>query len=129
VLRMLQTPEGLVKDEERNRNQRHGVDQRGQNSRAMVAIGLGGTGRARLQIDGNQGQQQSEKIGKIVSGFGEQRQRMGTNAGHHQQHDVGESHAQRNLQYSLGTAPAMNVDVHFLSVRAGKAGFKAVGSG
>ena len=63
-----------------------------------------------------------------MSGLGQQRQRMGTNAGHHQQHDVGESHAQRNLQYSLGTAPAMNVDVHILSVRTGKAGFKGDGS-
>ncbi len=96
-------------------------------SGAMVAVSLGGTRRARLQIDGDQRQKQGEKIGEIMSGLGEQRQRMGTNPGHHQQHDVGKSHAQRNFQYSLGTAPAMNVDVHHLSVRAGKAGFKTSG--
>ena len=95
----------------------------------MVAIGLGGTGWTRLQIDRNQRQQQRQKVGKIVSGFGEQGQRMGANAGHHQQHDVGEGHAERDLEHSLGTTRAVDVGVHFLSVRAAKAGFKPQGAG
>src|SRR5271170_2378420 len=49
---------------------------------------------------------------------------MGSNAGRDQQHDVSKGHAQRDLEHSLGTTPAMNVSVHPLSVRAPKAGFK-----
>ena len=59
-----------------------------------------------------------------MSGLGEQSQRMGADASHHQQHDVGQGHAQRDFEYSLGTSPAMDVNVHFLSVRAAEAGFK-----
>ncbi len=49
---------------------------------------------------------------------------MGANARHHQKHDVGECHTERDLQHSLGTAPVVSVNVHSLSVRAGKPGFK-----
>ena len=124
VLGMLQSPERLVEDEERNRDQRHRIDQRGQHSRAMVAVGLGGTGRARLQIHRDQRQQQSQKVGEIVSGFREQGQRVGTDASHHQQHDVGQGNAKRDFKHPLGTTRAMNVNVHTLSVRAARTGFK-----
>ena len=56
--------------------------------------------------------------------LGEQRQGMGANAGDHQQHDVSESHTQRDLKHSLGTTSPVSVDVHLLSVRAAEAGFK-----
>src|ERR1019366_5944621 len=49
---------------------------------------------------------------------------MRANARHHQQHDVGEGHAQRDLEHSLGTTRAMNGAVHPLSVRGTRAGFK-----
>jgi hypothetical protein len=58
VLGMLQAAECLVKDEERNRDQRDCVDQCGQHSGAMIPISLGRTGRTRLQINRNQRQQQ-----------------------------------------------------------------------
>src|ERR1700722_19735371 len=82
----------------------------------MVSIGLGRTGRARLQINRDQRQQQSQKIRKIVSGFREQRERMGANDGHYQQYDVGRGHAKRDFQVSLRTAGAVNVAMHLLSV-------------
>ena len=106
-------------------DQRHGIHQRGQHSRAVVAVSLGGTGRASLQIHGNQRQQQSQKVGEIMTGLREQGQRVGAYAGHDQQHDVGQGDAKRDLQHPLGTACAMNVDVHSLSVRAAKGGFKS----
>ncbi len=59
-----------------------------------------------------------------MSGFGKQRQRMRPDAGHHQQHDVGQGHAERYLQNPRRTARAMNVPVHRSSVRACGAGFK-----
>jgi hypothetical protein len=49
---------------------------------------------------------------------------MSVDAGHYQQPDIRQGHTQRDLEHSLGSAPAMNVDVHPLSVRAAEAGFK-----
>src|ERR1039457_747221 len=59
-----------------------------------------------------------------MSGLGEQRQRMSADAGHDQQHDVGQGHPQRDLQHPRRTARAMNVPVHSSSVRVDKTGFK-----
>lgn len=56
--------------------------------------------------------------------FGEQRQRMGANTGHDQERDVGERNAERDFEHSLGTAATVRVEVHSLSVRTGRAGFK-----
>jgi hypothetical protein len=47
-----------------------------------------------------------------------------TDSGHHQQHDISEGYAERDLQHSLGTAPGMSVDMHTLSVRGAGTGFK-----
>src|ERR1035438_297644 len=58
-----------------------------------------------------------------MSGLGEQRQRMSADAGHDQQHDVGQGHPQRDLQHPRRTARAMNVPVHSSSVRVDKTGF------
>ena len=52
---------------------------------------------------------------------------MGPDARDHEQRDIGEGHAERNLQYSLGTACSVNVGVHSLSVRAAKESFKSSG--
>jgi hypothetical protein len=53
-----------------------------------------------------------------MASLGEQRQGMRANTRHHQQHDIGERHAQRDLEDSLGTTPAVGMHVHLLSVRA-----------
>ena len=63
----------------------------------MVAESLRGTCGTRLKIDGDQRERQGEEVGEIVSGLGEQRQRVGADSGHDQQHDIGEGHSQRNL--------------------------------
>ena len=74
---MLQTAEGLVKDEERNRHQREGINQGREHARAMVAVGLGRARRTGLQIYGNQRKQESEKVGEVVSSLGKQGQGVG----------------------------------------------------
>jgi hypothetical protein len=90
----------------------------------MVAVGLGGTGRARLEIDCDQRQQERQEVGEIVSGLGEQGQRMSADAGHDQQRNVGQSDRERDLQNPRGAARAMRVHMHFLSLRGRRAGIK-----
>src|SRR5579864_6128531 len=92
----------------------------------MVSVGLGGTGGTRLKVDRHQREQQGEEVGKIMARFGEQRQRMSADPGHHQEHDIGQSHGQRDLKYSRRPARAMNTHVHISSVRAYGTGFKQV---
>src|ERR1700732_1728590 len=91
----------------------------------MITISLGGTWRTRLQIDRYQRKQESEKIRQIVSGLGEQRQGMGTDAGHDQQHDVGERHAKRNFENSRGSALSISMDVHNLKCTGGEVRLQA----
>src|SRR5437870_10209261 len=66
VLRGLQTAESLVKNQERNCHQGRRIHQGRQNSGAVIAICRSRTGRARLQINGEERQQQREKIRQIV---------------------------------------------------------------
>ena len=110
---MLQPTECLIEDEKRHEHQRTGIHQRGQHSSALITVGLGGTGWARLEVHCDQRQKQSEKIGKIVSGFGKQCQRMRPDSGHNQQRDIGQRHGQRDLQ-NPRRAAGMRVDVHLL---------------
>src|SRR5580693_6725761 len=124
MLRMLQSAESLVENKKRNRNQRRGVHQSSQHSGTMVAVGFGGAGRARLQIDRDERKQQREKVGKIVSRLRKQRQRVGANAGHHQQPNIGQRHGQGNLEHLGGAAPAVRVNVHISSLSVREAWFK-----
>ena len=55
-----------------------------------------------------------------MPGFGEQRQGVGANSGHYQQHDIGERYSQRDLEHSLGTTPSVGMHVHI---------FKCTGDG
>ena len=85
VLGILQAAKRFIENEARNRHQRNRIHQRRQHSSPVIAISLGGTGRAGLQVNRGQRKQQGKKIRQIVPGFGEQRQRMGANAGNDQQ--------------------------------------------
>jgi hypothetical protein len=49
---------------------------------------------------------------------------MGANAGHDQQHDISQSHSQRDLEDLCRATRAVNVDVHISSVRGLEMGFK-----
>ena len=97
---MLNATDGLVKNQERNRDQGGRIHQRGQNSGAVIAISVGRTGRTRVEIHGNERQQQGNEIRQVVPGFREQSQRVCTEAGYYQQTDVSRRYQQGNLQDS-----------------------------
>src|SRR5712691_6190707 len=92
----------------------------------MVAIGLSGIGRTRLEIDRDQREQQREKVRKIMPSLGKQSQRVCSDAGNDEQHNVGQGHSERYLQNSRRTAGTMNVHVHASSVKACATGFKRI---
>ena len=73
---------GLDGDPERDDDQRAGVDESGQHAGALVAEGRGVVGRARLEVDGGKAEQEGQKIGDVVAGLREQRQRVGAQTGH-----------------------------------------------
>jgi len=56
----------------------------------------------------------------------EQRERMSTNAGYHEQHDVDTSYAQRNFENSLRATSAMNVDMHIFKCTSRRVLLQAV---
>ena len=78
----------LVKNEERDQHQGHGVDERGQHPGAVVAVGFGGGGGAHLPVNGHRGEQQREKVAYVVGSFGKQRQAVGLDSGNDQQSNV-----------------------------------------
>ena len=82
----------------------------------MVAVRFSRAGRPRLQVYGHQRKQQRQKIGQVVAGFGEQRQRVRLDSGNDQQGNVGQGDEQGNFQHLGGTrtAPGMHVHVHLL---------------
>ncbi len=80
-----------------------GVEKGGQHAGALVAKGLGMAGRAGLEVDGGKAEQQGEEIGDVVAGLGQQRQRVGAQAGHKGDRHIGERGRQRDAQYGLGS--------------------------
>jgi len=65
---------GFVKNKDRDNHQRGGVDQRGQNPRALIAVGLTRRGRLGCQPHGEPTQAEGEHIGKIVTRVREKRE-------------------------------------------------------
>ena len=98
---------------------RRGVDQRGQHSGAVVAVGFRGIRWSRVQIDRDQRQQQSQKIGEIVSRLGQQGQGVGPDTRHHQQHDVSQRYPERDLENASRAGSAMGMQVHSLKCKGG----------
>src|SRR5215831_174436 len=129
LLRAANSAHRLIKNKERYAHQRQRVDQGGEHTGAMVAVGLGGARRPRLQINRGEGKQERKEVGKVMSGFRQQRQGMGSDAGDHQQYDIGQGDEQGNAQ-NLGRplVPAVHVRVHVSSLRASRAGIKVENS-
>ena len=59
------------------RHQRQRVDERRQHAGAMIPVGLDLVGRLGLQVEAEPGEQQRQRVGEVVAGIGEQRQRVG----------------------------------------------------
>jgi len=116
LFRVLQSPERLEKNEERDHHQRAGVDQGGQDFRRDGSRKVfRGAGRdANLQIDGPPAKAAARgKSEKVVTGFPRGRaSEWGANAGNHQQHDVGERHEQGDAQDLGGLLSAAGAGVH-----------------
>lgn len=72
LYRMAQTLSSFVEDESGGADQSQSVEERGQHTGAMVAIGLGLIRRPGLQIDSHEREQQGEEVAGVVSGLGEQ---------------------------------------------------------
>jgi len=125
-LRVLHASEGLIKDEERDDDQRAGVDQGGQYSGPVVAVGFRRAGRARLQVDRDQRKQQGEKVGKIVPGLGQQREGMRSDASHDQQSDVSERDEQGDPEHLRGARAraGMHVHLHPFKCNGGRVGLQ-----
>jgi hypothetical protein len=66
-LRMPEPVHRFVDDPAGERQQREGIQEGGQHSGAMVAVGLGFVGRFGLQPESHPGQQQRPGIGEIVA--------------------------------------------------------------
>ena len=93
--------DGFNADPERDDDERGGIDEGGQHAGALVAEGPGVVGGARLEVDGGKAEQEGEKIGDVVAGLREQRERVGAQAGNEGDHDVGQRGHQREAQHGL----------------------------
>jgi hypothetical protein len=80
--------DGLNADPERYDDEAGRIDEGGHHPGALVAECLGVAGGARLKVDGGKAEQQREKIGGIVPGLGEKRERVGAQAGHESDRDI-----------------------------------------
>ena len=79
-----------------------------------------------MKVDSNQREQQGHKVGEIVSSFGEQGQRMGAHSGYNQQAYIGGGYEQRYAEDFRGAlVGTMRVNMHLLSLRMAREGFKA----
>src|SRR6185437_15799256 len=88
------------------------IDERSQNTRAAVTKGFFVGGRTAMKIDGDKGQQQRQKIGSIVAGFGDQRQAVGAQSNDECQQNVAKGEDQRNSKDALGFIVGWRMHVH-----------------
>ncbi len=108
--------DSLDGNEYRDHNQRERIDKPRQHARALIAKGLLVRRWTRLKIHSHKGKQQRQRVGNVVSGLGDERQRMGA-----QSCDKGEDHVnkrrrQRKAQDTLHFARWRDVYVHISSL-------------
>ena len=88
---------------ERDGDQRGGVDEGGKHAGPLITEGAGVVGGARLEIDGRKAEQEGEKIGDVMAGLGEQRQRVRAQSGDEGDDDVGQRGRERKAQDKRGS--------------------------
>ena len=80
----------LHRDRPAGDEQQHGIGERGEDARALQAIGEARAGRALRQMQAAPGQRQAGDIGQIVAGVRQQRHRAGPQAEPGLGGDIGE---------------------------------------
>ena len=92
------TVHGFHGDPKRDGDEGGGVDEGSEDAGALIAEGASVVGGARLKIDGGKTEEEGEKVGDVVAGFGEQRQRVSAQTGDEGDDDVGQGGGQRDAQ-------------------------------
>src|SRR5580704_13564675 len=90
---------GFVEDKQRDSNQGQCIGERGQNSGAMIAVGLHTVGGLGLQNETQGGQRDGQGVGEIVSGVGNQRQAGGANPRQQLNYAEQQGRVERPLQH------------------------------
>ena len=128
--------DGFNADPERDQNERGGVDEGGKHTGALVAEGFGVVCGAGLEVDGGKAEQEGEKVGGVVAGFGKKGERVGAQAGDEGDSDVGQRGDQGEAEHGLCAIRALagargsgrRVDMHKASLTgAGYACRRGVG--
>ena len=89
---------GFDGDPDGEDEQRRGIHKCGEHSGALIAEGLGvGRGTA-LEVDGDEGEQQRERVRNVVPGLGDERERMGAESGDEGHDDIGQRQHQGEPQ-------------------------------
>ena len=104
--RLEQPPDGLEDDPADDEQQRHAVDESGQDLEPVVAIGAPGIGGAPPDTEAQPGEQERRGVDQHVPGIGEQRQRAGVySADHLDDHeDAGQDHGLEEAGLVVGVA-------------------------
>ena len=86
-LRRAQARNRLPEDVDRQRDERAGIDEGGEHAGAVIAVRLDGGGRPPLQPEGDEGEQQRERVGEVVDRVADQRERLRPHADGDFDHD------------------------------------------
>ena len=104
VNRMAQAPYRFVNQEHRREREQHRVHKCGENSRAVVAVGLLGRRRPQGPARGKPGNDQGGNIGEVMNGIADQGYRMSGIAGRKLREHQNKRANNRRTQNARGTA-------------------------
>ena len=111
-LRMHEAVDGSDRQPDCDADQGKRIDERGQHSSAAITKGFFIGGRAAMEIDRDKGQQQRQKVGSIVAGFGDQRQAVGAKSDQQREQDIAKGEHQRNAKDALGLIVGWRMHMH-----------------
>jgi len=121
--------DGLGGDPGGEDDESDGVEEGGEDSCALVAEGFLVGGGARLEIDGDEGEDDGEEIAYVVAGLGDEGEGVGSEAEEEGGRDVGEGEQHGELEHSLDLAVRARDHVHSSSVVGAEVGFNWQGGG
>jgi len=100
-----------------------GIDEGCKDAGALVAEGLFVGGGAGLEVDSDEGEEDGEEVGDVVSGLGDEGQGVGAETEEECCHNIGKREHHGDLQDALHFAVRGGDHVHDLSVVRGWVGF------
>ena len=114
--RLTQPMDGRNGDPDGDQNQRQRVEKGCQDAGSLVAEGLLVGRRPSLKVDGDERQQQGQKVGYVMAGLRDQSERMGMHSGYEGKDHIAQRGQQRYAQNSLRLLrrPAMNVHTYLV---------------